>query len=435
MQFNLMYLRTAASLAGVLALGLSGSSPAATSPKTTSVKQVVTGPVAVYWMSTSTSTGLNLTGGGGRPSMSSLMGMMTGGGNATRTLRLQLGSSQPAVGEASADHLPSDALGVGKDLPLYYKRPETQKTVASPTAERPHDYEPPKGKVLIFWGCGEHAGPNQPLVIDLSTLTQPDARMAQMMKLMTPIALDSARPPSPDAWTSYGEWPNSKSSKSLSGDSSLLGAHTIKGNYSPEIDLSLVQAQDFMDPITLTGNAKDSAGAVTLTWQPINRARGIIATAMGGNRDNTVVMWTSSQIQTSFMGMAPEYLTPNDIDRLLDRKALLPGSSTSCTVPAEVSGAIEGGMFNLTAYGEDSNMSYPPRPTDPKLAWNIQWETKIRYRTATGGILGQPMPGSGAQSGGTSESVNGSAPDKKKKKGFGIGDLIKQGAGALIPGG
>jgi len=49
--------------------------------------------------------------------------------------------------------------------------------------------------------------------------------------------------------------------------------------------------------------------------------------------------------------------------------------------------------------------------------------------------LGQPMPGSGAQSGGTSESVNGSAPDKKKKKGFGIGDLIKQGAGALIPGG
>src|SRR5512140_85789 len=89
--------------------------------------QKVTGPVAVYWMSASTQTGMGMPAmggggpggpGGGRPSMSQIMGMMNGGGGAQKSLILQLGSSQKPTGAPSAEHLPPAGLGAGPSLPL-----------------------------------------------------------------------------------------------------------------------------------------------------------------------------------------------------------------------------------------------------------------------------------------------------------------------------
>lgn len=415
---------------GLTAAAITGAVHAATKP---AVKQVVTGPVAVYWMNTSTSSGMTLggMGGGGKPSLSSIMGAMGGGSNVSHSLTMELGSSQAASGEPSADHLPPAGLNVGNDLPLYWKETVVKETPTQPTEETHEDYQPPKGKILIFWGCGEHAPKNQPVVIDLAKITDPAERMKMMKQMMpaTGMTLDSVHPPQPHDWKSYGEWPNKKSSKGLGGDSSLVGAHTVKGNYSPQIDFTLSQSQDFLPPIQVTGNAKGPSGAVPLTWQPMARSKGFMATAIGGAQD-VVVMWTSSAVQTAMMGFAPQYLTANDIDRLQAQKILLPGDATGCTVPAEVTGAAQGLIYGITAYGGDTNMAYPPRPEDPAKPWNIQWETKVRYRSSTGGILGQSM----GMMGGREENGSSSSPQgdqQKKKKGFGIGDMIKQGAGMI----
>lgn len=391
------------------------------------VKQVVTGPVAQYWVDTATSSGMSL--GGGKPSMSSMMSMMGGGDNIHHSLYLRLGSGQAASGEPAADHLPPAGLGAGNDLPLYYQPGKPVKHDYTP-GETSH--ETPKGKILIFWGCGAHAPAGQPLVIDLAKIADPAQRQTMALSMFKPVALDAVHPPSPSTGKTYGEWPNSKSTKEIKG--SLAGAHTVKGNYSPQIDFTLSQAQDFMDPIDVTGNATDATGATRLTWTGIPGAKGIVATAMGGGQQNgetVVVMWTSAQIQTGWMGMAPDYLTANDIDRLLSNKALLPGETTTCTVPAEVGKAVQGAIYGLTAYGGEANFVYPPRPADPKTPWNIQWETKVRYRTTTGGMLGQDMAGMmGARSG--DEPTQPADGKKKKKKGFGLGDMVKAGAG-LIP--
>jgi hypothetical protein len=40
------------------------------------------------------------------------------------------------------------------------------------------------------------------------------------------------------------------------------------------------------------------------------------------------------------------------------------------------------------ACGRAANFVYPPRLGDPKVAWNQQWQVKVRYRSATGGMLG-----------------------------------------------
>jgi hypothetical protein len=386
-------------------------------------KQVVTGPVAEYWVDTATTSGMSL--GVGKPSMSSIMGMMGGGSNTHHSLFLRLGSSQAASGEASADHLPPSGLGAGNDLPLWYKAGTPVKRDYTPGETT--DHETPKGKILIFWGCGVHAPAGQPLVIDLAKITDPTQRQTMALSMFKPITLDAVHPPSPTTSKSYGEWPNSKSSKDISG--SLMGAHTVKGNYSPQIDFTLSQAQDFMDPINVTGNATDATGATRLSWTGIPGAKGIVATVVGGGKqdgETVVVMWTSAQTQTGWMGMAPDYLTASDIDRLLGNKALLPGATTTCTVPAEVGKAVQGAIYGITAYGGEVNFVYPPRPADVKTPWNIAWETKVRYKTTTGGMLGQDMGGMmGARSGDSSQPQDG----KKKKKGFGLGDMIKAGAG------
>lgn len=441
--------------AAAAALGLLGGDLSAAT-KAAPVKQVVTGPVASYWISTTTSSGLTMSGmtGGGKPSMSSIMGAMMGGGggNVSHTMYLQLGSNQAPSGEAAADHMTPPGFDAGPDLPLYYKPPK--EVVSQPQTyerEEPEDYQPPKGKILIFWGCGEHAPKGQPVVIDLAKIADPAQRMT-MMKQFTAgkqLTLDNVRPPSPSTWKTYGEWPNEKTKKGVTGATSLLGAHTIKGNYSPQINFTLDKSEDFMAPVNVTGNARDAEGAVVLTWDAIPASKGWFATAMGGG-DDTVVMWTSAQIQTSLMGIAPDYLTGDDIARLLSQKVLMPGDATTCAVPAEVVAAGQGQFFGLTAYGGETNFSYPPRPEDPKVAWNIQWTTKVRYRSTTGGILGQPMPGGGHGGGlfgmgsanddeqASGESSSSSSSDgkdeKKKKKKSMFGDLVKQAAGGLIPG-
>lgn len=449
------YWKRSAAVAAMAGVGLLAGQPYAATP----VKQVVTGPVARYWIDTTTSSGFTMSGmmGGGKPSMSSIMGAMSGGGGASHTLHLRLGSGQAASGDPAADHLPPAALDAGQDLPLYYK--PIPSTPGSYTPSEPGEQtnpEQPHGKILIFWGCGEHAGPNQPYVIDLSKLTDDTARMAQFARMMTPVTLDTVHPPAPDNSKTFGEWPNEKSNASVKSDSSLVGAHTVKGNYSPEIDFQLDQSQDFMPAIQVAGNQKDQAGAVPLTWNAIPQAKGWVVTAMGGGND-TIVLWTSAASQVGWMGGAPDYMTSDDIARLLGQKILLPGTATGCTVPAEVAGAAQGLIYGVTSYGGETNIAYPARPADPKVPWNIQWETKVRYRSTSGGILGQDMGGGGhggmmgAMFGGGNHDDDSASDDsgssasaqsasntntddqKKKKKNSMFGNLIKQAAGSFIP--
>lgn len=99
-------------------------------------------------------------------------------------------------------------------------------------------------------------------------------------------------------------------------------------------------------------------------------------------------------------------------------------------MPAEVVSSSQALIYGLTAYGADANFAYPPRPEDPNTPWNIQWETKVRYRASTGGILGQDMSMMDSQGGDNTPATK--EPDKKKKKGSMLGNILKTGAG-LIP--
>lgn len=348
-----------------------------------SAQQKVTGPVAVYWMSAATQTGFGMPGAAGNPQ--AMMQAMMGGGGATKTLSLQLGSSQAAAAPA-ADHLPPQGLGAGPDLPLV-----SPKAVPAAPVERgpeiPREYQKPRGRMLIFWGCGEHARPGQPVVIDFAQLTNnPQAAMAAFKG----IDVRAAQPPSAYRNKTFGEWPNERTQTSVPANASLVGDHTVRGNYSPQINFSLDEDQDFLGPLNLTTNLKAAGGWVNLGWNLVGNAEAYLATAVGGD-GNTVVLWTSSETQAAGFQM-PDYLTTPDITRLVANKTLMSPGTRTCAVPKEVLDAMPQGILQMAAYRGEANFVYPPKPADPKVAWNQQWAVKVRYRSATGGLLGMTMP-------------------------------------------
>ncbi|NEX95321.1 hypothetical protein, partial [Caulobacter sp. 17J65-9] len=114
-------------------------------------------PTATYWVTADTYVGAS----GG---MSSALAMMSGGApsaSVQRVLNLQLSSIQAPTGAPAADHLPPAGLKAGARLPLISPK-------LAPAAGDAGSAGAVRGRVLVYWGCGEQARPGQPTVIDLA---------------------------------------------------------------------------------------------------------------------------------------------------------------------------------------------------------------------------------------------------------------------------
>jgi hypothetical protein len=175
----------------------------------------------------------------------------------------------------------------------------------------------------------------------------------------------------------------------------LLGEHQIKGNYSPDIRFS-VERNDFMPPVDLA-QAKTASEAQQLSWKPVTGATGYFMSAFGagagaGGDAVDMVFWTSSAVQ-EMGGSLMDHVPPPEVARLIRERIVLPPDRTDCTVPAEVTRAMPMGMLNFIAYGEEMNFANPPRPSDPKVPWDIQWAVKVRLKSTSMVPLGEGMAG------------------------------------------
>jgi hypothetical protein len=218
------------------------------------------------------------------------------------------------------------------------------------------------------------------------------------------------------------------------GEGSLVGQHVVRGDYSPEIRFALSPDQDFLAPLQFVANAIGAGGAGQLAWNPVPRAEAYFASAIGGGGGrggeggDTAVFWTSSEVQASAFAL-PDYISPGEIARLIGTHALMAPSQTSCAVPKEAVDAAPRMFIQLAAYGGEANFSYPPRPTDPKVAWNIEWTTKVRYKSQTAGILGMAMPGGRGGMGGDPRGGDPKGGDPRGQqqppRRPGLGDIMK----------
>jgi hypothetical protein len=365
-------------------------------------KQVVRPPIAVYWMSVETMSGMGAGMGGGM-NVSSMMGAMMGGGgdSATRTMHLELGSSQSASGDPRAEHDIPAGLNMGPSLPL-----NTPKRAApSRDEDMPPGMEKPKGRMKIYWGCGDKVGPGQPVIIDFAKVAA-----GQRPPNMVSRRVAGTTGPSAGRNRTYGDWPNSEDSKAVPAGASLQGDHLVKGNYSPEIKFAIGERHDFMAPVSFSPLAKTAAGGMRAQWQTVPTTTGYFATAMGaveGTED--IVMWSSSEVQEmggALMGFVP----PAEVARLIREKVVMPPQTTECMVPGQVVKEMGNGFLRFVAYGDELNLVHPPRPQDPKQPWEQVWAVKVRLKSSSGMMLAEGMGGTGGDAGERAESGPTQAP-------------------------
>jgi hypothetical protein len=353
-------------------------------------------PPARYAMDVGTTTGLAALAGKGAGGALSMM--LGGGANSEgRELHLRLGSPRaPDKGAPKADHFLMPAAKLGKSVPLItIERTEGSGGAAS---ELPRDFQRPKGRLLLFWGCGEKVGKGQPIVIDFAKVAA-----GQIPPGLTSVRVLIDRGPSLTNSKTYGEWPNSKGGKPPGSGSSLVGEHRIVSSYAPEIKFAL--AQDYMPAIR--ARAVDlPSGAQNLTWNAVSGATGFYAWTIGmkmsgGGGGPQDLVWWSSASAREFGGGLSDWLPPETVRRLIGEKIVMPPSQTSCVVPAAVKAAApDFGLGNLNAFGPEANFS-APRPATPAPPPGPEWTARVRYRSNTSWLIGGPQIG-GAQ--GRSES-------------------------------
>jgi hypothetical protein len=328
--------------------------------------QQVKPPIAVYWMSVETAGGMGIDL---PPGMGAMMPAGMAGG---KRLRLDLGSSQAAGADPKAAHAIPPAMAMGNSLPLVTPRAE-RGPAREPDEER--DMERPKGRLLLYWGCGETVRAGQPAVLDFATMKPEDA--ARVLRSRSVVR---ARGPAPGRNRSYGDWPNSEDSRAVPADASLKGEHTISGNYSPEIRFGIAERHDFMEAVAFDPVVRTAAGAFGVKWKAVPTATGYFATAVGqGGNENEVVMWSSSEVQLFGQNLM-DYIAPAEVERLIREKIVMPAQTTECKVPAGVFKS-DAAMLNFIAYGDELNLAHPPRPKDPKQAWEPQWAVKVRLKS------------------------------------------------------
>src|SRR6266567_2391809 len=141
-------------------------------------------PKAQLWLDVSTGSMAGMPEIEMPAGMGGMMGGMMGGrggpGGASSSYGMARGMSimPPRVldiafynslnaGAEAAQVIPA-GMRMGESLPLLPPKPQSAGTTDREPGDVPQDVERPKGRILIYWGCGETVRPGQPRVIDLS---------------------------------------------------------------------------------------------------------------------------------------------------------------------------------------------------------------------------------------------------------------------------
>jgi hypothetical protein len=404
------------------ALALAGAAVAALATPLYAHSQQVKPPIALYWVSVETSGGLGMAMPPG------MAGSLPSGMQGGKRMKLDLGSTQGASGAPRASHAIPPALAMGASLPLL--TPQAERTPGTRAPEEPGRVEPPKGRMLIYWGCGQTIRAGQPVIVDFAKMGSQEAANAFRSR-------NVSRPsgPAPGRSRTYGEWPNRESSTPVPQQASLVGDHTVTGNYSPEIRFSVGERHDFMAPVAFQPVRKTPTGAFQVSWQAIPTALGYFATAVGqGESQNDFVMWSSSEVQE--MGHAlMDYLPPAEVQRLVRERVVMTPQTVECAVPAGIF-KREGAMFNFIAYGDELNVTHPPRPKDPKQVWEQQYAVKVRLKS-TGMTMLSEGDFEGARSRGLPEREASPEPGERRAEPAapasppGTGDAVREGINIL----
>ena len=350
-------------------------------------------PQAQAWIDVATFSGMGMpmggmSGAGGNP-MSALGGMFGGGGGGAKnsfghTQQMSAGRwvdvtlysrNNPSLAEAQ------QAVPAGFMSPALKLQAPRDAKPPPPDTDEPieHEVEKPRGRLLLYWGCGATVRAGQPKVLDMASASAADMAKFFQSRRATQRGTHSAagRP----------LWPSVIDARMVPDSASLVGEHAFSGSGVPEgFRFQIPAAQDLMPPLQVSQS--DQGGATALGWGALPTARAYFVAGMGASKAEEMVIWTSSEQPDIGFGLI-DYQTNSAVDRWLREGVLLAPATTQCTVPKGVFPG-EGAMLRVIAYGSELNLVHPPRPADPKANWEPVWATKIRVKSVASLMLGMP---------------------------------------------
>ena len=254
-------------------------------------------PVAQAWIDVATFSGMGMPGMGGAMNPMAMFGSMFGGGknafgntvagSAGSWLDVTLYTRNNPNLEQAVQTVPS-----GTKLAPALKLVSPAKQKAPPTDDDQvvdNDFEPPKGRIYLYWGCGDTIRAGQPKVLDMATAAINDYRkfFASRRATQRGAHLAQGRP----------VWPNEQDARLVPAGASLVGEHAFKGQGVPEsFRFAFPAQQDFMPAIELS--QRNDGGVNRLAWKGIPTARAYFLAAMGArdSGENEMVFWTSSDV-------------------------------------------------------------------------------------------------------------------------------------------
>jgi hypothetical protein len=287
-----------------------------------------------------------------------------------------------APGGAAADAVPA-GLRLGDSLPLLAPRPGQ----SAPVEHAPQfGGKPPDAaaRILIYWGCGTEVRPGQPKVFAVSSK---DGKVTVSGSMEGRYVPDRDPRAGPDS----ALWPNDRDRRNVPDGASVAGEHHVTGEHVPaSLKFALGPAQDFMPKLVLSHSGDPAAGQ-TWRWQPVADARAYFLHAMGMQGD-ALVLWSSSETSDAGMGVV-DYLPNATVDKWIREKVLLAPTVNSCAIPKGIFAGkdgttMAGGMLQMIAYGPETNLAWPPKPKDPKIAWDPEWNVRIRTKSTAMAMLG-----------------------------------------------
>lgn len=375
-------------------------------------------PQAQAWIDVATFSGMGMPGmgAGGMNPMQALGGLFGGGGAAKNAFGhtvdgatgrwvdvTLLTRANPSLAEAT-QAVPAGFMSPALKLQAPPDPKPTPRDEGDDVVEQ--NVERPKGRLLLYWGCGATVRAGQPKVLDMATASAADIAKFFVSRRATQRGAHSA--------SGRPVWPSQADTRMLPERASLVGEHTFTGNGVPEgFRISIPAAQDLMPALQL--QQSEQGGATALSWNGLPSARAYFIAGMGAAKQDEMVIWTSSELPDTGFGLI-DYQPNAAIDRWLKEKVLLSAGTTSCTVPKGVFPG-EGAMLRAVAYGNELNLAHPPRPADPKAAWEPVWAAKVRVKSVTTAMLGMPTMGQMPQAGGQEPaSQPGEEANKDDKK-------------------
>ena len=397
-------------------------------------------PIAQAWIDVATFSGMSMPMGGGMGGNSGAMGAMgnlgslfggsaggsgdnnsfgnTTAGSAGRWVDVTLITrNNPSLSDAQ-QAVPSGFMAPALKLTASQETrgrvpPDNDDTVVE------RDMERPKGRILMYWGCGAAVGAGQPKVLDMANASNSDLARFFVSRRATQRGAHSmpGRP----------VWPSVPDKRMLPDGASLVGQHAFNGSGVPaDFRFQIPPAQDLMPALSVQN--KDAGGATEVSWNAAPSARAYFVSAMGSSEKEELVVWTSSQLPDTGMGLM-DYQTNAAVDKWLSEKVLLSASTTQCTVPKGVFPSGGGAMLRVIAYGNELNLTHPPRPADPRAVWEPVWAVKLRVKSMSTSMLGMD----GASMMGQARQQRGQEGDAKPGQTAGTESTDQPGDKAVSP--